>query len=130
LTGSAETRHGVLVVDDDPFIRKLIATTLEDVAEFELHEAADGLEALEVAERERPTLVFLDVDMPRLDGITACRRLRENPATSNTTIVMLTAAHGDTVERSAEEAGADLFLTKPFSPLDLLHLVDRLSDQA
>jgi two-component system chemotaxis response regulator CheY len=122
-------RHGVLVVDDDPFIRKLIATTLEDVAEFELHEAADGLEALEVAERERPTLVFLDVDMPRLDGITACRRLRENPLTSNTTIVMLTAAHGDTVERSAEEAGADLFLTKPFSPLDLLHLVDRLSDQ-
>ena len=130
MTGSAATRHGVLVVDDDPFIRKLIATTLEDVAEFELHEAADGLEALEVAERERPTLVFLDVDMPRLDGITACRRLRENPATRNTTIVMLTAAHGDTVERSAEEAGADLFLTKPFSPLDLLNLVDRLSNQA
>ena len=123
------TKHGVLVVDDDPFIRKLIATTLEDVAEFELHEAADGLEALEVAEREHPTLVFLDVDMPRLDGIGACRRLRQNPATSETTIVMLTAAHGDNVERSAEEAGADLFLTKPFSPLDLLRLVDRLSDQ-
>ncbi len=120
----------MLVVDDDPFIRKLIATTLEDVAEFELHEAADGLQALEVAERERPTLVFLDVDMPRLDGIGACRRLRQNPATSETTIVMLTAAHGDNVERSAEEAGADLFLTKPFSPLDLLRLVDRLSDQS
>jgi CheY-like chemotaxis protein len=129
LTGRAATRHGVLVVDDDPFIRKLIATTLEDVAEFELHEAGDGIEALEVAERERPTLVFLDVDMPRLDGISACRRLRENPGTKNTTIVMLTAAHGDTVERNAEEAGADLFLTKPFSPLDLLRLVDRLSDQ-
>jgi two-component system chemotaxis response regulator CheY len=123
------SKHGVLVVDDDPFIRKLIATTLEDVAEFELHEAADGVEALEVAERERPTLVFLDVDMPRLDGIVACRKLRENPATSEITIVMLTAAHGDNVERSAEEAGADLFLTKPFSPLDLLRLVDRLSDQ-
>lgn len=123
------TKHGVLVVDDDPFIRKLIATTLEDVAEFELHEAADGLEALEVAEREQPTLVFLDVDMPRLDGIGACRRLREDPATSEITIVMLTAAHGDNVERSAEEAGADLFLTKPFSPLELLRLVDRLSDQ-
>ncbi len=123
------SKHGVLVVDDDPFIRKLIATTLEDVAEFELHEAADGVEALEVAERERPTLVFLDVDMPRLDGIVACRKLRENPATSKITIVMLTAAHGDNVERSAEEAGADLFLTKPFSPLDLLRLVDRLSDQ-
>jgi CheY-like chemotaxis protein len=122
-------RRGVLVVDDDPFIRKLIATTLEDVAEFELHEAADGLEAIEVARQAQPSLVFLDVDMPGLNGIDACRRLREDPTTSETTIVMLTAAHGDSVERRAEEAGADLFLTKPFSPLDLLRLVDRLSEQ-
>ena len=122
--------RGVLVVDDDPFIRKLIATTLEDVAEFELHEAADGLEALEVAHRERPTLVFLDVDMPVMNGIDACRRLREDPVTTETTIVMLTAAHGDSVERRSDEAGADLFLTKPFSPLDLLRLVDRLSERS
>ncbi len=120
--------RGVLVVDDDPFIRKLIATTLEDVAGFDLHEAEDGLAALEVARRERPTLVFLDVDMPRLDGISACRQLREIPETRDMTIVMLTAAHGDSVEHRAEEAGADLFLTKPFSPLDLLRLVDRLSE--
>lgn len=119
--------HSVLIVDDDPFIRKLITTTLEDVSEFELHEAADGVEALAVARREHPTLVFLDVDMPEMNGIDACRQLREHPATGETTIVMLTAAHGDSVERSAEEAGADLFLTKPFSPLDLLRLVDRLS---
>jgi two-component system chemotaxis response regulator CheY len=121
--------RGVLVVDDDPFIRKLIATTLEDVANFELHEAEDGMAALEVARRERPTLVFLDVDMPRLNGIDACRELRASPEMSETTIVMLTAAHGDSVERRAEEAGADLFLTKPFSPLDLLRLVDRLNDE-
>ncbi len=121
--------RSVLIVDDDPFIRKLIATTLEDVAEFELHEAADGLEALEVARREQPTLVFLDVDMPALNGIDACRRLREDEGTRATTIVMLTAAHGDSVERQAEQAGADLFLTKPFSPLDLLRLVDQLSEQ-
>jgi two-component system chemotaxis response regulator CheY len=119
----------VLVVDDDPFIRKLIATTLEDVAGFELHEAADGLEALDVAARESPTLVFLDVDMPRLGGIEACRRLRDDAATAQATIVMLTAAHGDRVERDAEQAGADLFLTKPFSPLELLQLVDRLGRQ-
>jgi CheY-like chemotaxis protein len=120
--------RGVLVVDDEPFIRKLIATTLEDVSEFELHEAADGIEAIEVARRELPALVFLDVDMPRLNGIDVCRRLREGEATSHMTIVMLTAAHGDSVERLAEEAGADLFLTKPFSPLDLLRLVDRLGE--
>jgi two-component system chemotaxis response regulator CheY len=123
-------KRSVLVVDDDPFVRKLIATTLEDVAEFQLHEAADGVEALDVALRERPTLVFLDVDMPRLDGIEACRRMRADTASSSATIVMLTAAHGDSVEREAEDAGADLFLTKPFSPLELLRLVDRLGEKS
>jgi CheY-like chemotaxis protein len=122
--------RGVLIVDDDPFVRKLIATTLEDVAEFELHEAADGVEALEVARREEPSLVFLDVDMPRLDGIETCRQLRTEDVAASATIVMLTAAHGDSVEHQAEEAGADLFLTKPFSPLDLLRLVDRLGGQS
>jgi two-component system chemotaxis response regulator CheY len=121
--------HGVLIVDDDQFIRKLIATTLEDVSGFELHEAADGVEALEVAQRERPSLVFLDVDMPRLDGIETCRQLRGDDATTNATIVMLTAASGDNVESDAEQAGADLFLTKPFSPLDLLRLVDELGER-
>jgi two-component system chemotaxis response regulator CheY len=73
--------------------------------------------------------VFLDVDMPRLDGIEACRQLRGDDSTSNATIVMLTAAHGDSVESDAEQAGADLFLTKPFSPLDLLRLVDQLGER-
>jgi CheY-like chemotaxis protein len=126
---SEEAGRGVLIVDDDQFIRKLIATTLEDVSEFELHEAADGLEAVEVARRERPSLVFLDVDMPRLNGIDACRRLREEDPSGELTIVILTATHGDNVESEAEQAGADLFLTKPFSPLDLLRLVDQLGDR-
>jgi CheY-like chemotaxis protein len=118
--------QAVLVVDDDRLIRRLVATTLEDVSEFELHEAADGVEALALARDKRPALVFLDVDMPRMDGIDTCRRLRADPATSETTIVMLTATHGESTERQAEEAGADLFLTKPFSPLELLRLVDGL----
>jgi CheY-like chemotaxis protein len=127
---AADSRQSVLVVDDDPFIRKLITTTLEDVAAIDLHEAGDGIEAMEVARARRPTLVFLDVDMPALDGIDACRRLRADPVTREATIVMLTAAQGDSIERRAEDAGADLFLTKPFSPLDLLRLVDRLSGPA
>jgi CheY-like chemotaxis protein len=118
--------RAVLIVDDDQFIRRLIATTLEDVGDFDLHEAADGQQALEIAARQEPSLVFLDVDMPVLNGIEACRQLRHQESTSQATIVMLTAAVGDEVERQAEAAGADLFLTKPFSPLDLLQLVDRL----
>lgn len=116
----------ILIVDDDPLIRKLIATTLEDVAGFELVEAGDGKEAVDVAVRDRPQLVFLDVDMPELDGFEACRRLRADRETSGATIVMLTAAAGDAAEREAENAGADLFLTKPFSPLELLRLVHDL----
>jgi len=115
----------VLIVDDDAFIRKLISTTLEDVAEFALVEAADGEEAIAAAERHRPRIVFLDIDMPRLDGIGACRELRSREELRETRIVMLTASSEH--EGAAREAGADLFLTKPFSPLDLLRLVDELA---
>ena len=121
--------RSVLIVDDDEFIRRLIATTLEDVAQLQLHEAADGVEAVEVARREQPALVFLDVDMPAMNGLDVCRRLRTDAATSDATIVILTAAEENGVERRAEEAGADLFLCKPFSPLDLLRLVDQLGRQ-
>jgi two-component system chemotaxis response regulator CheY len=114
----------VLVVDDDPFIRRLIATTLEDVSGFEVRQAGDGQEALEKAQDEPPAIVFLDIDMPRLDGISACRELRAAHGGS-ARIVMLTAAGREQEER-ALQAGADLFLTKPFSPLDLLRLVDEL----
>jgi two-component system chemotaxis response regulator CheY len=113
----------VLIVDDDPFIRRLIATTLEDVSGFDLRQAADGQEAVEMAAAEPPAIVFLDIDMPRKDGIQACRELR---AAHEARIVMLTAA-GKEQEESALAAGADLFLTKPFSPLDLLRLVDDLA---
>ena len=120
--------RGLLVVDDDPFIRRLITTTLEDVAEFELLEACDGNQALALAEHHRPQIVLLDVDIPGIDGIEVCRALRADARTSDATVVMLTAAHGDEIEARAGAAGADLFLTKPFSPLDLLRLVDGLSD--
>jgi CheY-like chemotaxis protein len=125
-----ESARTVLIVDDDPFIRRLIATTLEDVG-YELIEASDGEEACEVAASTSPSLVFLDIDMPRLNGIEACRRMRADEGTADATIVMLTAVSGADEERRAEEAGADLFLTKPFSPLELLRLVhDRLAGGA
>jgi two-component system chemotaxis response regulator CheY len=115
-----------MVVDDDPLIRRLILTTLHDVAGFRLVEAGDGQEAVERAPGEAPEIVLMDIDMPRMDGIAACARLRRAPATARSTIVMLTGSHDETSERRALEAGADLFLTKPFSPLDLLRLVDQI----
>jgi len=122
--------RSVLIVDDDPFIRKLVATTLGDVGDYKLVEAGDGREAVDLAFSEPPEIVFLDIDMPGLDGFEACRRLRARAETAGTTIVMLTAAAGPEAEREAEDAGADLFLTKPFSPLELLRLVDDLGGSA
>ncbi len=121
--------RSVLIVDDDPFIRKLIATTLEDVAGFR---AARGRQrhrgASSCAAEVHPELVFLDIDMPRMDGIEACRLIRaQDNGAAKATIVMLTAAGAQENETRARTAGADLFLTKPFSPLDLLRLVDELA---
>ena len=116
----------ILIVDDDPLIRKLITTTLQDVAGFDLQEAGDGLAAIEAATAIRPDIVFLDYDMPRLNGIETCRRLRSDPTTADATIIMLTAMSDQPAQERAVGAGADLFLTKPFSPLRLLRLVDEL----
>ena len=116
----------ILIVDDDPSIRRLIAATLEDVSGYRMTEAGDGLQAVERARDARPEIVFLDIDMPNLNGIETCRRMRSEPATADATIVMLTGDSDDEAERDARAAGADLFLTKPFSPLHLLRLVDRL----
>jgi two-component system chemotaxis response regulator CheY len=120
----------VLIVDDDPFIRKLVCTTLEDVAGVEIVQASNGGQALDVARAEKPSIIFLDIDLPVLDGTEVCRRMRAEPAVADATIVMLTAAARDEAERESEKAGADLFLTKPFSPLELLRLVDDLGKTA
>ena len=117
----------ILIVDDDPLIRKLITTTLADVAGFDFREAGDGEEALEAAMATAPEIVFLDYALPRLDGIEACRRLRSDPLTADATIVMLTGSSDGPAHQRALDAGADLFLTKPFSPLQLLRLVDALA---
>jgi two-component system chemotaxis response regulator CheY len=118
----------ILVVDDDPSIRALITTTLEDIADFELVEAPNGQQAIETASQLSPAIVFLDLEMgPGLDGVETCRRLRSQPSTADCRIVMLTGYHDDAIEDRARGAGVDLFLTKPFSPLGLLRLVDELA---
>jgi two-component system chemotaxis response regulator CheY len=116
----------ILIVDDDASIRRLIAATLEDVSGYRMSEAGDGEEAVLRARAVQPSIVFLDIDMPRLNGIETCRRLKSEPVTADATVVMLTGDSDQEAELEARRAGADLFLTKPFSPLHLLRLVDRL----
>jgi two-component system, OmpR family, response regulator MprA len=107
----------ILVVDDEPAVRESLVSSLTFEG-YETIEASDGVEALEQVEKEKPDLVVLDVLMPRLDGLTACRRLRTSG--SNVPVLMLTARDmvGDRV--SGLDAGADDYLVKPFELDELL----------
>ncbi len=119
----------ILVADDEPAIVELVRFTLED-DEVRVISAADGDAALELARAVRPELALLDVQMPRLDGLEVCRRLRGAPECARMRIVMLTAA-GQAEDRARGlAAGADEYLTKPFSPLALLSLVRVLVPEA
>ena len=115
----------VLIADDEPYVVELVRVTLED-DRVRVFEAADGQTALAVAEALAIDLVLLDVQLPDLSGLEVCRALRANPRSATVRIVMLTAAaQQDDVMRGLA-AGADDYLTKPFSPVRLLSLVDRL----
>jgi DNA-binding response OmpR family regulator len=115
----------VLIVDDEPNIVQLVRLTLESMR-VRVFEASDGATAIDQAITVRPDLVLLDVDLPDVSGLEVCRRLRAEAALAHTKIVMLTAAaQQDDVARGFA-AGADQYLTKPFSPVRLLTLVEQL----
>ncbi len=112
----------ILIADDEEALRFLVHETLGD-DEAEILEATDGLEALEIARRDHPAMILLDVAMPGLSGNEVCQQLKADPATRDIVIVMLTA-HGQTKDREqAFSSGADYFITKPFSPSQLFKLV-------
>ena len=115
----------ILITDDEPHVVELVRVTLED-ERVRVFEAADGATALALADEFEPELIFLDVNLPDLSGIEVCRRLRRQPRLSGSSIVMLTAAaQQDDISRGLA-AGATQYLTKPFSPVRLLSLVEGL----
>jgi two-component system phosphate regulon response regulator PhoB len=115
----------ILVADDEVPVVELVRFTLED-DHVQVVVAFDGVEALELAGAVRPDLVLLDVQMPHLGGLEVCRRLRQRPECAKTRIVILSAAAQDADRARGMAAGADEYLTKPFSPLRLLSLVRSL----
>ncbi len=109
----------ILAVDDEPHILKLVAFSLKSGG-YEVLEATDGLSAITVALAEQPDLILLDVMMPALDGYEACRRLKTDPATSEIPVIMLTAKTQVAEQKIGHEAGAVGYITKPFTPKDLV----------
>jgi CheY-like chemotaxis protein len=114
----------ILVADDAPGVRKLLRLILEPG--YEVIEAGDGDQALRQLTDHRPDIAILDVSMPELTGIDVCRRLRQDPSLATTGVIVITA-NGTPLDRTvALDAGADYFLTKPFSPGVIVRLVESL----
>ena len=115
----------ILIADDEPHVVELVRVTLED-DRVRVFDAGDGRTALAAAESLEPELVLLDVHLPDVSGLDVCRLLRKHPRLACTKIIMLTAAaQQDDIARGFT-AGATDYLTKPFSPVRLLSLVERL----
>jgi response regulator RpfG family c-di-GMP phosphodiesterase len=115
----------ILLVDDDPALRLLVATTFE-VADVEVVEAEDAVSARRAISRARPSVIVLDVNMPGTTGLELCRELKDDQRTQEIPIVLLTGSDGGT-SSAAKAAGAEAFLRKPFSPLELLAVAERLA---
>src|ERR1051325_9101473 len=108
----------LLIVDDEAHIRMLIGQTLEELEDegVNFFTAENGEQALEIIQTENPQLVFLDVMMPKMNGMEVCRRVKKDLALDKVFIVLLTAKGQEMDRQRGQEVGADLYMTKPFDP--------------
>ena len=112
----------ILIVDDEAHIRMLIGQTLEELEDdgIELLTADNGETALEIIRTEMPQLVFLDVMMPKMNGMEVCRKVKKELVLENVFIILLTAKGQELDRQKGTEVGANLYMTKPFDPEALL----------
>jgi two-component system, OmpR family, alkaline phosphatase synthesis response regulator PhoP len=112
----------LLIVDDESHIRMLIEQTLEELEEngVDFFTAENGEQALEIIKKENPQLVFLDVMMPKMNGMEVCRRVKKELNMDDVYIVLLTAKGQELDRKKGQEVGADIYMTKPFDPESLL----------
>ena len=116
----------VLVVDDTPSIRELIANFLRNSG-YQVIEAKNGKEALEKALSNLPDIVVTDVVMPEMNGFELCRSLKKNPVTQNSRIVVCTSKNQDIDRLWGMKQGADIYLTKPFTKEEIMKAVQSIS---
>jgi len=122
----------ILIVDDEPHIRMLIAQTLEDLEDegVEFLTAENGEIALEIIQRENPQLVFLDVMMPKMNGMEVCRRVKKELGLDHVFIVLLTAKGQEVDRQKGQDVGADVYMTKPFDPEVMIEKARKVLNRA
>jgi CheY-like chemotaxis protein len=118
----AQSAKAILLADDDEAMLKVLERRLTSWG-YRVCFARDGEETLRVAKAERPLLILLDVMMPRMDGLEACRRLTRDPATSGIPVILLSAKASQISGEEVREAGALTAVQKPYEPEELLRLI-------
>jgi CheY-like chemotaxis protein len=116
----------ILLAEDEEPVRALLVATLMHNPRYRVLEARDGVEALSLAHRERPHLILLNVRMPLVDGLEVCRQLKDSPDTRDTPVVLLTEVARATDKDRSRQVGADAYISKPFSPVALINMVEGL----
>lgn len=115
----------VLAVDDSASIRQMVSFTLKS-AGYDVVEAVDGMDGLEKAKTKSINLVLTDQNMPRMDGISLTKKLRENPKFKSTPILILTTESSDQMKQAGRAAGATGWLVKPFDPAKLVEVIGKV----
>jgi DNA-binding response OmpR family regulator len=113
----------VVIADDEPSMRLLVHATIES-DDYKVIEAGDGNQAWSLIQQHKPALVLLDVQMPGRSGLQILRSIRGDPGLAGTRVILLTATDHESDIEAGLMAGADFYLTKPFSPLDLITRVE------
>ncbi|MBF8275949.1 MAG: hypothetical protein HW390_1022 [Candidatus Brocadiaceae bacterium] len=118
----------ILIVDDEPHIRLLLEQTLEELEEkgVTLLLADNGESAVEIIKKERPNLVLLDIMMPKLNGFDVCNKVKHELNMKDVYIIMLTAKGQEFDKKRGEQAGADVYMTKPFNPDAIVEMVSNV----
>ena len=119
-----DNRKKVLIVDDEPNVRHLLHSILSK--NFIVIEAEDGQQAIDIANAQKPDVILMDMMMPKMDGLTACLVVRKNPATKSIPVIMVTAIGFELNIKLSQQMGATGYVTKPFSPQDLLNEIAKV----
>ncbi|MDO9281962.1 MAG: response regulator [Methylotenera sp.] len=119
----------MLIVDDSSELRSILLLTFS-YGSFKILQAENGLQAIALAEHEKPEVIILDIMMPHMDGLEVCRKIKAIPALASSFVIILTSLDSHCDKKEALDAGADCYMTKPFQPAELLTVVSNIHSKS
>ncbi len=119
----------MLIVDDSSELRSILLLTFS-YGSFKILQAENGLQAIALAEHEKPEVIILDIMMPHMDGLEVCRKIKAIPALASSFVIILTSLDSHCDKKEALDAGADYYMTKPFNPAEILAVISNMAQKS